>query len=146
MHINNHQIYLPQESGGYRVHNATKTRQHTAILAEATPETTTSLPEECILADLTITNTYTKLQYSVPSTRYSKTKPISINQQWQELILRHIHITDKNAVQLAFSSHLPTTAVSDGGVHNYESNFGLVIADQHKVITTNMGKLYSIDF
>jgi hypothetical protein len=49
-------------------------------------------------------------------------------------------------VQLAFSSHLTTTAVSDGGVHNYESNFGVVIADQHKVITTNMGKLYSIDF
>jgi hypothetical protein len=61
IHINNHQIYLPQESGGYRIHNATNTRQHTAILAEATPETITSLPEECIPADLTITNTYTKL-------------------------------------------------------------------------------------
>jgi hypothetical protein len=36
--------------------------------------------------------------------------------------------------------------VSDGGVYQYEGNFGLVTADHYTILASNMGKIYSIDF
>jgi hypothetical protein len=36
--------------------------------------------------------------------------------------------------------------VSDGGVHKYQGNFGLVIAYKGDSLATNHGKLYSIEF
>jgi hypothetical protein len=36
--------------------------------------------------------------------------------------------------------------VSDGGVYQYEGNYGLVIADHYTILVSNMGKIYSIDF
>jgi hypothetical protein len=36
--------------------------------------------------------------------------------------------------------------VSDGGVHNYNSNFGMVIAIKLKAVAMNIGKTYSVAF
>jgi hypothetical protein len=34
--------------------------------------------------------------------------------------------------------------VSDGGVHSYQSNFGIVIATKSKIVAQNMGQIYSV--
>jgi ribonuclease HI len=34
----------------------------------------------------------------------------------------------------------------DGGVHDYNSNFGMVIAVTSKIVATNKGKIYSVAF
>jgi ribonuclease HI len=41
---------------------------------------------------------------------------------------------------------IETNIVSDHGVHNYQSNFGLVISSKSEVFTTNKVKIYSITF
>jgi hypothetical protein len=36
--------------------------------------------------------------------------------------------------------------VSNGGVHQYHSNFGLVIATKSKIVAQNMGQICSVEF
>jgi ribonuclease HI len=36
--------------------------------------------------------------------------------------------------------------VSDGGVHDYNSNYGVVIASKSNIVATNKGKIYSVPF
>jgi hypothetical protein len=38
------------------------------------------------------------------------------------------------------------TIVSDGGIHNYHSKFGFVIATKSTMVAKNKGQIYSIEF
>jgi hypothetical protein len=61
--------------------------------------------------------------------------------------LRHLEILDTLKMKQSLKNKkIDTYIVSDGGVHNYQSNFGLVIASQSQVVATNKGKIYSIEF
>jgi hypothetical protein len=86
------------------------------------------------------------VQYSIPSATYNTQHQCPNPNQWREAIIQHVCILNKAALTEEFASSYLITIVSDGGAHHYEGNFGLAIADNSKVLVTNMGKLYSIDF
>jgi hypothetical protein len=54
---------------------------------------------------------------------------------------------DESSLRKAFSNPIkPLNMVSDGGVHDYQSNYGVVIADDADTFAKNLGKIYSIQF
>jgi hypothetical protein len=71
---------------------------------------------------------------------------LSLISQIDKTVLCYLQIPDIDILTLAFSSPNELMAVSGGGVHNYEWNFGLVITDQYTMLATKMSKLYSIEF
>jgi hypothetical protein len=44
------------------------------------------------------------------------------------------------------NNNIPINIVSDGGVHQYHSNFGLVIASKSRIVAQNLGQIYSVEF
>jgi hypothetical protein len=44
------------------------------------------------------------------------------------------------------NNDIPINIVSDGGVHKYHSNFGLVIASKSRIVAQNLGQIYSVEF
>jgi hypothetical protein len=67
--------------------------------------------------------------------------------QWKWEILRHLLILDNTTVIQDLDNKLiPINIVSDGGVHDYHSNYRLVIASKLRIITQNMGQIYSVEF
>jgi hypothetical protein len=67
--------------------------------------------------------------------------------KWRHDILQYLRIIDiTNLKQSLENKKIPTNVVSDGGIHHYQSNFGVVIAAKSDVVATNKGKIYSIEF
>jgi hypothetical protein len=67
--------------------------------------------------------------------------------KWKKAILQLLQIEDLQRLQQALEfKETEVNIVSDGGVHDYNSNFGLVIAVKSRIVATNKGKIYSVEF
>jgi hypothetical protein len=84
---------------------------------------------------------FTQIQYSIIQTpKYDYCK-------WRHELLRNLLIDDMTMLQKALEEKAMTmNIVSDGGVHDYNGNFGMVKAVKSKIVATNKGKMYSIAF
>jgi ribonuclease HI len=66
---------------------------------------------------------------------------------WKDYFLKYTIITDKTRFQSLFSQETFTIIIaSDGGVHNYEGTYGVVLSNGASQFATNHGKIYSVDF
>jgi hypothetical protein len=128
--IQNQHIYITQPSGKYHKHTAISIRQHSAKYDPLIYQIEETISRDCIPADLIMEHMAHKVQFTVPSTNYMKSTPKPIS-KWRQIILQHLKIPDMEILTTAFSSPTNLTIVLDGGVHNYEGNFGLVIADKY---------------
>jgi hypothetical protein len=74
--------------------------------------------------------------------------PTQKENKWQQMILKSLHIFNINNICQSIAHRDSTICiVSDGGVHNYQSNYGVVIAAQcSQQLARAMGKIYSITF
>jgi hypothetical protein len=73
--------------------------------------------------------------------------PIKVTSKWRSKILRNLKILDIIKLKASLENKKgDTNVVSDGGIYNYQSNFGLVIATKSKVLVMNKGKIYSNEF
>jgi hypothetical protein len=67
--------------------------------------------------------------------------------KWREEILQHFQVLDMTKFYKDLDNKdITINIVSDGGVHDYHSNFGFVIATKSTIVTQNMGQIYSVEF
>jgi hypothetical protein len=67
--------------------------------------------------------------------------------QWHRDILQNLQVEDLDILQYALSNQkTEINVVSDGGVHNYQSNYRVIIAAKSATIATNKNNIYSVDF
>jgi hypothetical protein len=104
------------------------------------------LPSECY--PTTIRHNKTKHIYIA---NYSNTQTHGAiakdDLHWTDPFLENSIITDiQKTKDLLAQVDSNIYIVSDGGVHNYEGTFGVVISDGTNPLIKNYGKLYSLDF
>jgi hypothetical protein len=58
-------------------------------------------------------------------------------------MLNKADITDRNTSEALYKSDKDIYITSDGGVHDGQGTFGVVISDQASLVIVNFGKLYS---
>jgi hypothetical protein len=67
--------------------------------------------------------------------------------KWNNPFVKNTLLHDmQNIKALLLDLEKPITIVSDGGVHNYQGTFGLVISEGVRPLVKNKGKLYNVDF
>lgn len=113
-----------------------------------------SLPDHCI------PTTITKRSNGLSIARFSKNKVITQaesnvihlktlenREKWKHVMTDNIIVLDnQKAIDLISDSEQPIMIFSDGGVHDYHGNFGIVIADGETPIVSNKGQIYSVVF
>jgi hypothetical protein len=66
---------------------------------------------------------------------------------WKQHMIRHIQVPDQhNIKQVLEDPDSSIYLVSDGGVHNYNGNYGVVLAQSATILATTMGKRYIVEF
>jgi hypothetical protein len=67
---------------------------------------------------------------------------------WTNNFIENIRVTDGSKLKQLFSQEeeIKVYIASDGGVHNYEGTFGVVLSDGNSPFVQNNGKFYSVDF
>jgi hypothetical protein len=89
---------------------------------------------------------YVLFKFTLPPATTSIT-PTKNENKWQHTILTNLHIFDiKNLCQSQADMDSTIRIVSDGGVHNYQRNYVVVIAQSSQQLVRAMGKIYSITF
>jgi hypothetical protein len=82
-----------------------------------------------------------------PTTDKLSAQPPKGKSRWKREILQHLQIFDMTQFFTDLGNkEAAINIVSDGGVHNNHSNFGLVIATKSRIIAQNKGQIYSIEF
>jgi hypothetical protein len=67
--------------------------------------------------------------------------------RWKREILQHLQVLDMTPLYNDLGNKdIQINIVSDGGVHNYHRNFGLVIATKSRILAQNKGQIYSVEF
>jgi hypothetical protein len=67
----------------------------------------------------------------------------SNRQDWKSVILQNMNIMDDSLAKELYKSDKDIHISSDGGVHEYQGTFGVIISDQASPVVINHGKLYS---
>ena len=106
------------------------------------------LPNDCIPAVIVSNKNNTK---TVKFSSNSSSNNIIISQdsveEWSDPMTTNLNIINEDRVKaIAQDDSVPLYIISDGGVHNYEGNFGVIISDGSSPIASTNGKLYSVDF
>jgi hypothetical protein len=66
---------------------------------------------------------------------------------WKQEILKHLQIFDMTQFYTDLGNKdIAINIVSDDGVHNYHSNFGLVVATKPRIVAKNKGQIYGVEF
>jgi Reverse transcriptase (RNA-dependent DNA polymerase) len=142
-----HTIYLASSSSTFTKHPANETSRTSATFSqEPSGDSLTTIPEDCIPADLYIAgNTaYVKFGEPPPMRRHRELTPTG--NEWKANMLHHLKIVDEAAIIKMFNQvEPPLFIVSDGGVHSYQSNFGVILAEGTLPLATSMGKIYSVE-
>jgi hypothetical protein len=140
-------VYIPVNKNKYHSHQTfdikrTSGRYHpNRIKAEAT-----NLPLDAIPADFYEYPESIFFEFALPTPQTTNIAP-NEDQQWSAELLQHLIIEDLQQLQTAIEDkESELNIVSDGGVHDYNSNFGMVIALKSMTLATNKGKIYSITF
>jgi hypothetical protein len=136
-----------KQDGGYLCGQAKSKGKNSARYIAHEPGFMRSiLPSDCIPADVRIDKngiyTATFNNTNPPANLKMKTKVKWTNHFTDNTIIKDVQKTK----DLLTSTTSPIIIVSDGGVHNYEGTFGVVISDGIYPIVHNNGKLYSVDF
>jgi hypothetical protein len=123
-------IYISQINLFYRTYPAAFIRRdRIAIPLCHVSHHTASLPPDSIPTDIQQSNTHYIITLHIPP---RLREPIEIPPQlppWMNIILRNTEIHDQALLkQVVEDINSDITIVSDGGVHHYQGNFGLVIA------------------
>jgi hypothetical protein len=105
----------------------------------------TILPADSIPVDIYLYPISTLVKFDIVAT--NQQNPTKDASKWGCNILRHFKILDITKLRSSLENkNIETNIASDGGVHNYQSIFGLVITSKSDVVATNKGKIYSIKF
>jgi hypothetical protein len=131
----------------YTSYDATEIGRTSARFGPTQPSLiVTKMPSEFIPTDLYQYPESTLAKFDTVTT-IPQGKPPNEPCKWRNDILQHLRIIDVTKLkQRLESTKIPTNVVSDGGVHHYQSNFGLVTAAKSDMVATNRGKIYSIEF
>jgi ribonuclease HI len=109
-------------------------------------DTVTTLPVDSVPADLYQYNDSVFFKFHIIKEQLSRETPVE-DIQWKWEILRHLQILNMTTLLHDLDNKLiPINIVSDGGVHDYHSNYGVVIASKSRIIAQNMGQIYSVEF
>jgi hypothetical protein len=141
-------VYLSILSAPYHSYPASFTqREQIAIPLHHVCQQRTSLPPDSVPTDLQKKQTHYIIDLKT-TPRYRKPIPIPPElPKCQATILRHAEIYDTQRFQdTCNTANAEIMIMSNGGVHNYQGNFGLVIAHKGVHLAVNYDKLYSIEF
>jgi hypothetical protein len=141
-------IYITQIQAGYQTYSASFIRrEQIAIPIYHVGHYVATLPPDSIPTDVKKIRQHYIIELRIPP---QFCQPVSIPPtlpQWQNIIVQHTELCDQELLQLVVEDATSDiTIVSDGGVHNYHGNFGLVIAHKSTSLAVNYGQLYSIEF
>jgi hypothetical protein len=109
-------------------------------------ETVKTLPTDAIPADFYVHPESIFFKVALPTTPLIRPTPYNYR-QWRNEILKHLIVEDQFLLESTFKDkESEINIVSDGGVHDYNSNLGMVIAVKSKIMAANKGKIYSVAF
>jgi hypothetical protein len=104
------------------------------------------LPEDCIPTNLRL-----RQQRNILTATFipiAKPARIIMNKQphWTNSFIENTRVTDGPKLRHLFSQEeeIKIYIASDGGVHNYEGTFGVVLSDGNSPFAQNNGKFYSV--
>jgi hypothetical protein len=104
------------------------------------------LPEKVVPVDKYDYQELVFVKFALPTGTINSTKTKTEN-KWRHDILGNIIVEDETELRRVMADPISVlNIVSDGGVHTYQSNYGLVIAQKLYSLATNMGKIYSMPF
>jgi hypothetical protein len=143
----NSNIYIPTATNNYIKYKAFNISRTSARYDPSTlGEIESLLPGEVVPIDMHEYPESVLVKFALPLENQILIQPQQ-ESKWQQEILTNLIIEDETELRQKLEDPLSTVhIVSDGGVHNYQSNFGLVIANKSYSLATNMGKIYSVPF
>jgi ribonuclease HI len=141
------EVYIAVEAVGYGVFDAFEVGRSSAKFdIEEMIRAEEELPLAVIPIDVYRYPTYELFKFTLPPATIW-TSPIQNVDKWQHTILKNLHIFNiSNIRQSLEDADSAIYIASDGGVHNYQSNYGVVIAQGAQQLARAMGKIYSITF
>ena len=108
-----------------------------------------NIPHGCIPAQMTnarnMTTVYFSKSHIVKTTRHSIIRNEQIAEEWYDSMIENYDTIDEEHLTNALQGD-QIVIVSDGGVHEYQGTFGVVISNGTEQLATNHGKIYSVDF
>jgi hypothetical protein len=142
--MSSHTVYLPLVNK-FTVPSVKDIRRGSANIDREIETPVLLIPADCIPADLYFLANTTQVKYGESQNSHPP-KPIYPNlRQWRSNILHRIHIDYPQLLASSIENKEPLLVVSDGGVHEYHSNFGATIAATQLPLAYTYGKLYSIE-
>ena len=105
------------------------------------------MPLDCIPADIYSTTNIQTVKFNSSITINNQHTEKTEKIDWQTSMLTNLQVIQDDRIHIvAQDDASPIYIISDGGVHNYEGIFGVMISDGLSPIASNKGKLYSVDF
>jgi hypothetical protein len=105
-----------------------------------------NLPIDAIPTDIRTTNQSYMIDIRMPPIFCCTINIVPEIPQWQSVILKNTEVYDQALFQKVVEDNADITMVSEGGMYNYQGNFGLVVAHKNTSLVGNYGKRYSIEF
>lgn len=142
----NKEIYIPIEKT-FHSHKAFDICRRSARYdPAANPTTTPTLPDDVVPVDIQKNNESICFHFQITNEKIKAAQPSDEN-KWRRVILQHLQVLDMTSFYNDLhNDNITINIVSDGGVHQYHSNFGLVIASKSRIVAQNLGQIYSVEF
>jgi hypothetical protein len=140
-------VYTKHTEGGYDKFVAYNIGRSSASYdPNQLSQRTSELPQEVIPIDTYKYPESVVINFTNTQPHISKYQSLD-NQKWKKQFVRHLSIADLiNLRQALEDEESSICIVSDGGVHNYHGNYGVVMAQSTNILAKTMGKLYSVEF
>jgi hypothetical protein len=138
----NSTIYIPTQKVSYNSYKTFDISRTSGGFYERNSTEQAEVSEGAVPADIFNQTESVTFQYSsiAPKPFYHQQEDYS---QWSTEILRNLIIEDKQELRNSLTDPISrVNIVSDGGIHNYQSNYGLVLAIKSYSLATNMRKKY----
>ena len=108
-----------------------------------------TMPNDCIPAEI-----FSKRKNNIKSIKLSSSSTIcnynnqqKVGDDWIDPMIANMIIINEERVKIIAKDTVSKIHItSDGGVHNYEGTFGVIISDGSSPIVSTNGKLYIVDF
>jgi ribonuclease HI len=141
------EIFIPIGDDKYNKHQAFEVRRTSGrYYPNQVKVNGCNLPKGVIPADFYEYHDSVLFKYAASNPTIKEQKQL-YHAKWSNEILHHLIIEDMPTLQQALLDPKgKVNIVSDGGVHDYNSNYGVVIAFKSSIVATNKGKIYSVPF
>jgi hypothetical protein len=139
-------IYITASTGAFYSYKTFEKSRTRGRFHNYDPIELTKVPKEAIPVDIFNQPESSMFHYCTMELQQIYQRLDDCN-KWRQEILKNLIIEDEHELKTSLSDPVSTVnIVSDGGVHNYQSNYGVVIAIKSYSLATNMGKIYSVTF